>query len=363
MSGRSYTLSELAAMVSGRVRGEGGVMLRGVAPIEAASEGDLSFLANPKYAPHLETTGASAVIVSPHYEGAAAGKNLLVSDNPYLAWARLSYLFYEWPYSFRGVSGAAVIDPSAEVAEGATVYPLAYVGALVKVGRGAVIFPHVFLGDGAEVGEESILYANVSVLAGCRIGARVIVHSGATIGSDGYGFAPERVGGPYHKVPQSGIVVIEDDVEVGAGVTIDRAALGVTRVGRGTKIDNLVQLGHNVEVGEHCLLVAQVGVSGSTRLGRGVVLAGKVGVVGHVSVGDGAMVGAMSGVARDIPPGGRYSGAPALEHGQWLRVQSVVGKLPELLQRVRALERRLAGLEQQAAGEDEAREDGDGGKA
>ncbi len=354
-----YTLNELAALVSGRVKGDGEVLLRAVAPLEAAGEGDLSFLANPKYVPWLERTRASAVIVSPHH--ASAPPNLLVVDNPYLAWARICGLFYEWPYELRGVSEQAVVGPGARVAEGATVYPLAYIGPRAQVGRGTVIFPHVFVGEGCQIGEETILYPNVSVLAGCQIGSRVIVHSGTTIGSDGFGFAPERPGGPYHKVPQLGTVVVEDDVELGANVAIDRAALGVTRIGRGTKVDNLVQIGHNVELGEHCLLIAQVGISGSTKLGRSVVLAGKVGVIGHVTVGDGAMVGAMSGVARDVPPGGRYSGAPAQEHGHWLRVQSIVGRLPELLGRVRALERRVRELEAGQPRARSAREEKDGG--
>ena len=266
MAGRTYTLGELAALVSGRVKGEAALELRGVAPLETAGAGEISFLANPKYVPWLEKTCASAVIVSPRH--ADAPPNLLIVDNPYLAWAQVCELFYEWPYRFRGVSEQAWIDPAARLSEGATVYPLAYIGPEAVVGPGAVIFPHVFVGEGAAVGEQTILYPNVSVYAGCRIGARCIIHSGAVVGSDGYGFAPERPGGPYHKVPQLGTVVIEDDVEVGAGVTIDRAALGETRIGRGTKIDNLVQIGHNVEVGEDSLLVAQVGISGSTRLGR-----------------------------------------------------------------------------------------------
>lgn len=346
MAPRTYRLSELAERVGGRVIGDPAAEVGSVAPIEAASAGDLSFLANPKYLPWLETTGATAVIVSPRHTQAKT--NLLVVDNPYLAWARLLGLFASWPYRHQGISEAAFIDPAAEVSPEATVWPLAYIGAGARVARGAAVFPHVFVGEGCSVGEQTILYPNVTVYAGCSIGARVIVHAGAAIGSDGFGFAPERPGGPYHKVPQLGTVVIEDDVEIGAGVTIDRAALGTTRVGRGTKIDNLVQIGHNVEVGEHSILIAQVGVSGSTKLGRSVVLAGKVGVIGHVTIGDGVMVGAMSGVARDIPAGARYSGAPAQEHGHWLRVQSVVGKLPELVERIRKLERRLKELEEGA---------------
>jgi UDP-3-O-[3-hydroxymyristoyl] glucosamine N-acyltransferase len=347
VGGHAYTLSELAARVGGRVQGDGSVVLSGVAPIEAAGPGELSFLANPKYLPWLQKTRASAVIVSPRH--AEAPVNLLIVDNPYLAWARLLALFAEWPKnSFQGVSEQAVIDPSAEIAEGAMVYPLAYIGAGARIGRGAQVFPHVFVGEGCQIGEETVLYPNVTVYGRCRIGARCIVHGGATIGSDGFGFAPERPGGPYHKVPQLGTVIIEDDVEIGAGVTIDRAALGVTRIGRGTKIDNLVQVGHNVEIGEQGLLIAQVGISGSTKLGKGVVLAGKVGVIGHVTIGDGAMVGAMSGVARDIPAGGRYSGVPAQEHGQWLRAQSIIAKLPEMRERLRRLEQRLSELEGQA---------------
>ncbi|MFH0809326.1 MAG: UDP-3-O-(3-hydroxymyristoyl)glucosamine N-acyltransferase [Pseudomonadota bacterium] len=365
MAERVWSLAELADLVSGRVVGDPDVALRGVAPIEAAAEGEITFLANLKYTSWLERTGASAIVVSPRHEAGRARGNLLVHANPYLAWARICGLFHTWPYQFQGVSPQAMIDPTAEVDPGATIYPLAFVGPRCRVGRGTIIFPHVFLGDGCEVGEESILYPNVSVLAGCRIGSGVIIHSGSTIGSDGYGFAPERSGGPYHKVPQMGIVVIEDGVEIGAGVTIDRAALGVTRIGRGTKIDNLVQIGHNVEVGEDCLLVAQVGISGSTRLGRSVVLAGKVGVVGHITIGDGVVVGAMSGVTKDLPPGGRFSGLPAREHGQWLRAQSVMGKLPELVRRVRGLEERLNRLAGEPAvgreGSNGEGEEGDGG--
>ncbi len=348
-------LGDLAARLGAELRGDPGVEVTAVAPLDRAGPGDVSFLSNPKYAPLLRQTRASAVIVGPDVdlEGPAA----LVTPNPYLAFARAVELLHPQEHPRRGVEEGAWVHPTARLGEGVTALAGSRVDEGAQVGDGTILYPGVYVGRGARVGRDCVLHANAVVREGCVLGDRVILQPGAVVGSDGYGYA--RDGHRHVKIPQVGIAVLEDDVEVGANSTIDRAALGETRIGRGTKIDNLVQIGHNVTVGEHCLLVALVGVSGSTRIGNHVVLAGQVGVAGHITVGDGAMVGAQSGVASDVEPGARLLGSPAIPSTEWMRAQSLVRRLPRLRQRIREMERRLAELEARldpgpATGEEEA---------
>ncbi|MEW6490227.1 MAG: UDP-3-O-(3-hydroxymyristoyl)glucosamine N-acyltransferase [Thermodesulfobacteriota bacterium] len=335
------TLAELARLLGAELHGDPRAVVRGVATLDEAGPEQLSFLANPKYRPLLAATRAGAVIVSP--QDRLEGRNCLVSPNPYLAFARAVAFLHPQVRPAPGVAPGAHVDPTAEVAPGAAVLPGAFVGAGARVGEETVLHPGVYVGPGARIGRGCLLHPNAVVQEECVLGDRVILQPGAVVGSDGFGFA--RDGARQVKIPQVGIVVLEDDVEVGAGTTIDRAALGETRVGRGTKIDNLVQLGHNVRVGEDCLLVAQVGVSGSTRVGNRVVLAGQVGVVGHVAIGDGAIVGAQSGVPADLPAGAVVSGSPAFAHPEWLKAQAVVRRLPELRRTVQKLEQRVRDLE------------------
>jgi UDP-3-O-[3-hydroxymyristoyl] glucosamine N-acyltransferase len=337
-------LSEIAANLGLTLQG-GDVDITGVNTLADATPSELSFLANPKYAPQLATTKAGAVIVSP--DQALADKPCLVSANPYLDFARSVQLFAKPQGCFSGVSelafvhAEAIVDPTADVA------PFAFIGRGSVIGPKARIFSGVSIGEDCVVGEGCVIYPNCSLMAGTLLGRRVILHAGTVLGSDGFGFA--QAGGAMTKFPQIGRVVIEDDVEIGANTTIDRAALGETRVGQGTKIDNLVQLGHNVRVGRNCILVAQVGIAGSTSLGDGVILAGQVGVAGHIHLGDGCRIGAKSGVGQDVPPKQDLSGIPAMPHGSFLRASAIMPKLPEMKRRIARLEKELAALREEIA--------------
>jgi UDP-3-O-[3-hydroxymyristoyl] glucosamine N-acyltransferase len=347
MAAPSFTLAEIAARVGGEVVGDGAVPIGGVAPLEEAGPGTLSFFANRKYRAAYEKCRAAAVVVEPD-EAPAPGRNLLRVANPYLAFARASTLFHPARTPVAGVDPRAAVHPSARVDPTAEVMALASVGARARVGPRTILFPGVVLGEDVAVGADCILYPNAVVREGCTLGDRVILQPGCVIGADGFGFAfdPQGEGaGPRHyKVPQAGVVVVEDDVEIGANTCIDRATLGVTRVGRGSKLDNLVQLGHNVEVGPLSIVCGQVGVAGSTKLGTGVVLGGQVGLVGHLRIGDGAKFGAQCGVMNDVEPGAVLGGTPGRPHGEWLKIEAALGKLPELLKRVRQLEKEIAQL-------------------
>ncbi len=342
----NLTLREVAKNVGGTVVGDGSVVLSGVAGIREAGPGELTFLANPKYERYLADTAAAAVVVSAQYRAAAEmnGRPLLVADDAYRTFARVMELFSSADTSVAvGVHGTAVVAESASIGEGAAIGANAVVLEDAVVGDRTVIHPGVYIGRGARVGADTIVHPNVTVKWGCVIGDRVIVHSGTVIGSDGFGFAPE--GDVQKKVPQVGNVVVEDDVEIGANVCVDRATVGTTRMGRGTKIDNLVQIGHNVVVGEGSIIVAQVGISGSTRVGDRVVLAGQSGIAGHIEVGDRAMVGAQSGVTKSVPPGERVSGYPAQKHSLSKRLHACLMQLPSLFNRVKDLEAKLRDLE------------------
>ncbi len=336
------TLDTVAKAIDGEVVGDGSIEITGVAGIREAQEGDLTFLANPRYEPYLEQTRASAVIVAENHR--STSKALIRNPNPYLA-------FLKAVCFFRGEEERPEpgIHPTAVVADGASIDPTASIGPHTVIETGATVGPGVivqaggFLGARTAVGAATRLYPRVTIAEGCSIGERVIIHAGAVIGSDGFGFV--RDGDLYRKLPQIGNVVVEDDVEIGANVTVDRAAMGSTKIGRGSKIDNLVQIGHNVQIGEHCIIVAQVGISGSTQVGDNAVIAGQVGIVGHIEIGAGAQIGAKSGVSKSVKPGERVFGYPALPVGQAKRVEASLRHLPELVQSVRALRRRVAELE------------------
>ena len=335
------TLSEIAAYLQATVVGDGSVEIRDIKGFDEAGEGDLTFLANPKYRKKIASTAASAILVSQPVEW--AGKNFIVVKDPYGALARLLALFYPEEQEFQGVSPDAFVDPDAAVSEGATVYAGAFVGRDARVGRGSVLYPGAYLGPGASVGEDSILYPNVTVYRRCIIGNRVILHAGVVVGSDGFGFANPGV--ENRKVPQVGIVQIDDDVEVQANTTIDRGTLGKTWIQRGAKIDNLVQIAHNVVIGENSIVVAQVGISGSTRLGRRVIIGGQAGLVGHIHVGDNVMIAARAGINKDIPASRIMSGAPAVPHQDWLRLNAHIMRLPEMHKTVQELRRKVDELE------------------
>ncbi len=335
-------LGELAEYVGGRVIGNKRVKISSVGSIDEAVEGQITFIASPRYLSKLNQTKASAIIVPPQVE--QAKKALLVSENPYLAWAKIATMLSPEPQVSREVASSAIIASSAKLGRDLSIYPFVYVGERVELGDRVGLLPGVWVGDDSRIGEDSIVYANASIYPGSSIGKRVIIHSGAVIGSDGFGFVPE--GKRHFKIPQMGVVVVEDDVEIGANTTIDRATLGKTLIKKGTKIDNLVQIGHNVMVGENCIIVAQVGISGSTRIGNSVTLAGQVGIVDHVEIGDNVVVGAKSGVSNTVAPNQRVSGIPTIAHKDWLRAKAIFSKLPELRKTLRELEKKVKDLGQ-----------------
>jgi UDP-3-O-[3-hydroxymyristoyl] glucosamine N-acyltransferase len=342
----SSTLSELAERVGGRVIGDGSVVIHKVSAIDEARPGEITFLTNPRYQKFLSQCRASAVIVAAGTAKAIHDRyalNFLEAANPYVAFAIILQLFNP-AAGFNGeVSAHADIDKTAVIADGVTVFPNVFAGARVKIGKGSVLYPGVFLGDDVELGADCVLHANVVVREGCLIGDRVILHAGVVVGSDGFGYAGG--GASRIKIPQTGIVVIEDDVEVGANTTIDRATLGKTVIRRGVKIDNLVQIAHNVVVGEDSVIAAQAGVAGSTRLGRNVTLAGQVGVVNHVEIGEGATIGPQSGIPKSVSPGAVLSGGiAAAPHHEWLKVMTLLPQLPVLWNAVRRLEKEMARL-------------------
>lgn len=337
-------LSQIADTLGLRLRGLD-VEITGVNTLADATPSELSFLANPKYASQLASTRAAAVILD---EGQADQVHTaLISTAPYLDFARCVQLFAKPQGSFTGQHEMACVHPEACVHETAIIHPFVTIGRGAVVGPNVQLFGGVYVGEDCRIGEDTIIYPNCGLMAGTHVGRRVILHAGVVLGSDGFGFAQAEAG--MTKFPQIGRTVIEDDVEIGANTTIDRAALGETRVGRGTKIDNLVQLGHNVRVGRNCLLVAQVGIAGSTTLGDGVILAGQVGVAGHIHLGDGCRIGAKSGIGQDVPAGQDMSGIPVMPHGTFLRSSAIVPKLPEMRRRLSKLEKELAALKQHIA--------------
>jgi len=329
-------LKDIAARLDCVFKGNGDVEIKGVLGIDEADIGDLTFVSNPKYAAKVRTTKASAIIVSsdfPEIENAT-----LRSQNPYLIFARAVELFYELPKMAPGVDATARIAASARIGEGASIAPYVVIEDEVQIGKNCTLYPFVHIYRGARIGDNFKAYAHVSVREFCRIGNGVILQDGAKIGTDGFGYA-KKDDGSYYKIVQSGIVVLEDDVEVGANATIDRGTIGETRIRRGAKIDNLVQVGHASDVGENTLLCAQVGLAGSSKIGRNVILTGQVGVAGHLDIGDGVVATAQTGIPNSIEAGKVVSGYPAIDNKVWLKSSAVFKRLPELLKRIEALER------------------------
>ncbi len=345
----NFALAELAERVGGEVVGDARVVIGRVAPLDEAGPGDLSFFANRKYRRAFEASLASAVVVGLDEE-VPVGRTVLKAKNAYLAFAQLSTLFHPPQQAVPDVSPQAFVHPTASVHPSAELMPFAYVGAGAEVGARCILYPGAHVGAGARLGEDCVLWPNAVVRDRCTLGNRVVLQPGCVVGSDGFGFAFDPEGaegsGPRHyKVPQIGIAAVEDDVELGANVCVDRATMGApTRVGRGSKVDNLVQIAHNVEVGPLCILCGQVGIAGSTTLGAGVLVGGQVGIVGHVSIGDGAKLGAQAGVMNDVAPGEMVLGSPARLRGDWMRMEATLSRLPELARRVRELEKRLEQL-------------------
>jgi len=325
-------LAELASVLGATCHGDPNQEITGVEGIEKAGPGQLTFVANPKYTPFARTTKAGAVLVTEDFEPIATAT--LRTANPYLAFARAIDLFHPAPLYPPGIHPTAVIDPTAIV--GADVHIGAYVviGAGVVIGQGTILLPHVVIYPQARMGRHCLAHAHAVVREGCQLGDGVILQNGAVVGSDGFGFAKEE-DGRWHKIPQSGAVLLGNQVEVQANSCIDRASVGNTEIASGVKVDNLVQVGHGSSVGENTLLCAQVGLAGSSGVGKNVVLAGQVGVVGHSFIGDGVVVTAQSGVPGDVAPGSVISGSPAFEHRAWMRSIAAFRRLPELAKQVR----------------------------
>lgn len=343
----SMKLSDIARKLDCRLEGPGEASIDGISGIEHAEPGQITFLANRRYFPLLKTTRASAVLVEEgiHIERDAAMPVLaaLRTANPYLAFAHAIELFYQPPRYEPGFHPTALIAKSARIGTGAHIGPYCVVGEDVQIGQNAVLHSFVNIYQGVQVGDDFFAHSHAVVREFCRIGNRVILQNGAIIGGDGLGFAKQK-DGTWYKMQQSGPAVLEDDVEVQANACVDRATVGETRIGRGTKLDDLVIVGHASRVGANTMLCGQVGLAGSTKVGDGCILAGQVGTAGHLSIGDGSVVTAKSGVPNDIPPRSMFSGYPAVDNRQWLKTVAALNRLPELQKRVRELEAELERL-------------------
>lgn len=338
---KKATASEIAAIAGGRVVGDGDTVVTGVSGVREASAGDLAFVADPAYVPYAARTAASVLLVREPLETPAAAQ--VVVDDPADALERLAAHFLPAASHPTGIAPTAHVEEGARLGEGVAVGAFAYVADSAVLEDGVVVYPHAYVGPDCVVGAGTVLYPRAVLYHGTKIGKRCIVHAGAVLGADGFGFA--FAGGEHRKIPQLGTVEVGDDVEIGANSTIDRARLGKTRIGSGTKIDNLVQIGHNAQIGNHCVLCGMVGVAGSARVGNYVTLAAGSGVAGHLELGDGVTVAGLAGVTKSIEAGRTVSGFPAVDHTVERRIKASVRRLPEALRTVRALEQRIAALE------------------
>ena len=346
-------VKDIASLLHGNVIGDGEIEIARVAKIEEAGDGDITFLANPKYEKYLETTGASAIIVSRDLDekklnGRKKKRAFLKVEDPYFSFLQVLQRFQpSVGLELSGIHPTAAIASSAVLSSGVAIGAHVVIGEHVKVGRNSKVSHGSVICEDAVLGSDVLIYPNVTIREKCQVGDRVIIHSGTVIGSDGFGFARQQ-DGTYHKIPQTGIVVIEDDVEVGANCTIDRATLGETRIKRGVKLDNLVQVAHNVVLGENTVIAAQTGISGSTKIGKNVVIAGQVGIVGHIEIADNVTILGQSGVPKSLTkPGVKYFGSPVKEHRKAFQIEMALRQLPELLEEIRRLRGRLENLEKQ----------------
>lgn len=320
--------AELARTLGAELRGNADVEITGVAGIEEAEPGQITFVANPKYAALAQTTRASAILVTTDFPDVPAVTLRL--RNPYLAFAQVVEIFYQAPAWPAGIHATAIVHPTATIGKNARIGAYAVIGERVTIGDDATILPHVVIYPGARIGDRFFAHAHAVVRENCQVGDDVVLQNGVVVGSDGFGFAKDEHG-RWHKIPQSGPTVLGDRVEVQANACIDRASVGATRIGDGVKVDNLVQVGHGSSVGENTLLCAQVGLAGSTHVGNNVILAGQVGVAGHCRIGDNVVAIAQAGLHGDIPAGSMLAGSPAFDHKQWLRATALFSRLPELL--------------------------------
>lgn len=332
------TLKEIADLIGAEISGDPGVDITGASGIHDAAPGDITFVSAKKFANEIRNTAASAVILKREFKNLAA--NSLIVDNPQYSFALVEEILYIKPRKTIGISEKAAIGKNVNFGDDVNIHPLSFIGDDVSLGSRVTIYPGSHIGDGVVIGDDSVIYPNVSIYGEATVGRRVIIHAGTVIGSDGFGFIKEK--GIHHKIPQIGGIIIEDDVEIGSNVTIDRAAMkkGHTTIGSGTKIDNLVHIAHNVKIGKNCLIIAQVGIAGSTEIGDGVILAGQSALADHIKIGKGAIVTPQSGVFRDIAEGEVFSGTLAMPHKRWLKVQNIIAKLPEYIKRLQILEQK-----------------------
>lgn len=336
------TLREIAALINGEVLGDDSVVITGVAGIKEARQGDITFLANPKYIPFIEKTQASAIIVSRDIKDAS--KPLICLDNPSLGFEKVVLFFSKVEVKHpKGIHSTVVLGKDVRLGKNVSIGPYVIIEDNVSIGDNTIIYGGSYIGHSTQVGSDTLIYANVTIRESVNIGNRVVVHSGTVIGSDGFGFA--TINGKHHRIPQTGTVVIEDDVDIGSNVTIDRARFDKTIIGKGTKIDNLVQIAHNVVIGENSIIVAQVGISGSTNIGKGVTFAGQSGIAGHLTVGDGVIVAGRAGVIKSVPANTMVSGFPAKPHEIAKRVNACVQNLPKFYEKVNLLKKKIEELE------------------
>jgi len=332
------TLGELADYVGGRVVGDPEIVIQSASTLGRAGEGDISFLTNRKYEKQLRTTKASAVIVGKEVSNTSVP--LLIADDPYYAFMQMMVLLHgHRKHKKVGISTRALISDTAKIGADCHVHDFATVADEAKIGDGCLIYPGAYVGRGVQIGKDSIIYPNVAIYDECKIGNRVIINANTTIGEDGFGYATHK--GTHHKIPQIGIVIIEDDVEIGANCGIERGTLGDTIIGQGSKLGDLVTIGHGTKIGAHCLLVAQVGIAGSTTLGHHCIVGGQVGIVGHISIGNNVTIAAQAGVINNISDGKVVLGAPAIEANQGKRAYGIIQYLPEMRQNLRRIENQI----------------------
>jgi UDP-3-O-[3-hydroxymyristoyl] glucosamine N-acyltransferase len=333
-------LIDVADRIQGKLIGNGLTAISGIKSIEEAKEGDIAFLIEKSYKKFLKDCKASALIIGEDISpDEMTGRNGIISKNPALAYVKVAEMFQPKTSREKGASPKAFIAQNAEIADDATIYPFAYIGEKSIIAKNAIIYPFAHIGNDVTVGEETVIYPHALIYDRTTIGKRVIVHGGAVLGSDGFGYVWD--GAKHVKIPQIGIVEIEDDVEIGANATIDRASLGKTLIKRGTKIDNLVQVAHNVSIGENSIIISQVGIAGSVTIGKNVILAGQVGVRDHVTIGDNVRAAGGTGITKDVPAASLISGTPHMPHRDWLKLQSYIKNLPKLYNKMKKVEKKL----------------------
>lgn len=331
------SLKELLEITDGEILGDGDTVITNVAGITEAKKGDITFVSNPKYEQYIGSTNASAIIIK-EFQKDKIKIPAIISKNPYLSYAKIIiYIAKEIEKHPSGISKNCSISKSAKIGGKVAISDFVVVDENSKIDDGTIIYPNCYIGRNSKIGRNCLIYPNVTIRENIIIGNNVIIHAGTVIGSDGFGYVQDN--GSLKKIPQIGIVEIADDVEIGANVTIDRAATGKTFIGRGTKIDNLVQIAHNVQIGENSIIVSQAGISGSTKIGNGVTIAGQAGLVGHITVGDGAVIAAQAGVIGDVPPKETVSGYPARPHKQAMKIYALLQKLPELFEEIKKLKK------------------------